>query len=73
MLDYLKALKDLPVNLDVLTSTRIGMTVNSIRKKSYNEEVNNLTKVIIKKWKKFIPGKKQYNFMSEFMMLIAKH
>lgn len=56
VLDYLKALKDLPINLQVLTSTRIGMTVNAIRKKSENEEVNNLTKALIKKWKKLLPG-----------------
>lgn len=55
VLDYLKALKDLPINLQVLTSTRIGMTVNAIRKKSENEEVNNLTKALIKKWKKLLP------------------
>ncbi|XP_045034280.1 transcription elongation factor S-II-like isoform X2 [Daphnia magna] len=54
-LDYLKALKDLPINLAVLTSTRIGMTVNAIRKKSENDEVNNLTKALIKKWKKLLP------------------
>ena len=54
--DYLKALKDLPINLAVLTSTRIGMTVNAIRKKSENDEVNNLTKALIKKWKKLLPG-----------------
>lgn len=65
VLDYLKALKDLPVNLATLTSTRIGMTVNSIRKKSYNEEVNNLTKVLIKKWKKFIPANPKESSKSE--------
>ena len=55
-LDYLKALKNLPVDLNVLTSTRIGMTVNAIRKKSSDDEVNSLTKVLIKKWKKLLPG-----------------
>lgn len=42
------------------------MTVNSIRKKSYNEEVNNLTKVLIKKWKKFIPGMKNLIILIKF-------
>lgn len=56
VLDYLKALKDLPISLQVLTNTRIGMTVNAIRKKSENEEVNNLTKALIRKWKKLLPG-----------------
>ena len=56
VLDYLKALKELPVDLTVLTKTRIGMTVNAIRKKSDNEDVNSMTKVLIKKWKKLLPG-----------------
>ena len=64
-LDYLKALKDLPINLAVLTSTRIGMTVNAIRKKSENEEVNNLTKALIKKWKKLLPGNYQNFFFHD--------
>ncbi|XP_045034279.1 transcription elongation factor S-II-like isoform X1 [Daphnia magna] len=63
-LDYLKALKDLPINLAVLTSTRIGMTVNAIRKKSENDEVNNLTKALIKKWKKLLPGNYQTILLS---------
>jgi len=53
-LDLLKALQDLPINLNVLTKTRIGMTVNAIRKKSKEDQVITLAKALIKNWKKFI-------------------
>lgn len=55
-LDLLKALQKLPVNLEVLTKTRIGMTVNAIRKSSSDDEVIALSKTLIKNWKKFISG-----------------
>lgn len=50
------------INLDVLTKTRIGMTVNNLRKSSKDEEVISLCKTLIKNWKKFLstpgtPGK----------------
>lgn len=46
------------INLDVLTKTRIGMTVNALRKSSKDEEVISLCKTLIKNWKKFLstPG-----------------
>jgi len=47
-------LQDLPINLNVLTKTRIGMTVNAIRKKSKEDQVITLAKALIKNWKKFI-------------------
>lgn len=53
-LDLLKELQSLNVNLDVLTKTRIGMTVNALRKSSKDDEVITLAKVLIKNWKKFI-------------------
>ncbi|XP_033219959.1 transcription elongation factor S-II [Belonocnema kinseyi] len=53
-LDLLKTLQKLPVNLDLLTKTRIGMTVNTFRKSSQDEEVISLSKVLIKNWKKFL-------------------
>lgn len=56
-LDLLKSLQDLPVNLEILTKTRIGMTVNALRKSSSDEEVISLSKTLIKNWKKFLSGK----------------
>lgn len=51
-LSLLKKLSTLPIDLDILTKTRIGMTVNTLRKSSTNEEVTSLSKSLIKKWKK---------------------
>ncbi|CAH1645073.1 unnamed protein product [Spodoptera littoralis] len=60
-LDLLKSLQTMAINLDVLTKTRIGMTVNNLRKSSKDEEVISLCKTLIKNWKKFLspgtPGK----------------
>ncbi|XP_050516816.1 transcription elongation factor S-II [Diabrotica virgifera virgifera] len=55
-LDLLKELQTLDVNLEVLTKTRIGMTVNALRKSSKDDEVISLSKTLIKNWKKFISG-----------------
>lgn len=55
-LDLLKALQNLPVNLEILTKTRIGMTVNALRKSSSDDEVISLSKTLIKNWKKFLSG-----------------
>lgn len=61
-MDLLKSLQLMAINLDVLTKTRIGMTVNNLRKSSKDEEVISLCKTLIKNWKKFLstpgtPGK----------------
>ncbi|KAJ8729584.1 hypothetical protein PYW08_001165 [Mythimna loreyi] len=61
-LDLLKSLQTMAINLDVLTKTRIGMTVNNLRKSSKDDEVISLCKTLIKNWKKFLstpgtPGK----------------
>lgn len=61
-LDLLKILQNLNIDLNILTKTRIGMTVNELRKCSKDEEVIALAKTLIKNWKKFLaptatPGK----------------
>ncbi|BFZ00123.1 hypothetical protein BsWGS_03162 [Bradybaena similaris] len=38
------------------TKTRIGMTVNNLRKASNNDEVVTLAKTLIKNWKKLLPA-----------------
>uniref|UniRef100_A0A1B0CJK7 TFIIS N-terminal domain-containing protein n=1 Tax=Lutzomyia longipalpis TaxID=7200 RepID=A0A1B0CJK7_LUTLO len=53
-LDLLKALQTLNVDLDILTKTRIGMTVNELRKSSKDDEVISLSKTLIKNWKRFL-------------------
>ncbi|CAG0897888.1 unnamed protein product [Cyprideis torosa] len=56
VLDLLKTLQELPVNLDVLQKTRIGMTVNALRRASKEDEVVTLAKSILKSWKKRVEG-----------------
>lgn len=51
-LDLLKALQSLNIDLNILTKTRVGMTVNELRKCSKDEEVITLSKTLIKNWKK---------------------
>ncbi|KAH8375742.1 hypothetical protein KR093_008373 [Drosophila rubida] len=53
-LDLLKALQTLNINLEILTKTRIGMTVNELRKSSKDDEVIALAKTLIKNWKRFL-------------------
>jgi len=56
--DLLKRLKDLPITLEVLQKTRIGMSVNTLRKKSENSDLQTQAKALIKSWKKLLPGDK---------------
>lgn len=46
------------MTLELLQSTRIGMSVNAIRKQSTDDEVTSLAKALIKSWKKLLdePG-----------------
>lgn len=54
--DLLKRLKELPITLDILQKTRIGMSVNVVRKASNKEEIQTLAKGLIKSWKKLLDG-----------------
>ncbi|EDW77478.1 uncharacterized protein Dwil_GK18066 [Drosophila willistoni] len=53
-LDLLKTLQTLNINLEILTKTRIGMTVNELRKSSKDDDVIALAKTLIKNWKRFL-------------------
>lgn len=55
-LDLLKSLQTLNIDLDILTKTRIGMTVNELRKSTKDDEVIGLSKTLIKNWKRFLAG-----------------
>jgi len=54
-LDLLKRLGELDITLNILTSTRIGLTVNALRKSSSDEETITVAKSLIKAWKKLVP------------------
>ncbi|XP_072890643.1 transcription elongation factor A protein 3 isoform X1 [Hemitrygon akajei] len=53
-LDLLQELEGMKMTLKLLQTTRIGMSVNSIRKHCTDEEVITLAKILIKKWKKLL-------------------
>ena len=54
VLDLLKALQELPANGTVLTKTKITMTVNALRKNSFDNQVVRLVNELTNKWKKII-------------------
>ncbi|KFV00067.1 Transcription elongation factor A protein 2, partial [Tauraco erythrolophus] len=58
-MDLLKELKNMPMTLDLLQSTRIGMSVNALRKQSTDEEVISLAKSLIKSWKKLLDASEE--------------
>ncbi|XP_069549385.1 transcription elongation factor A protein 3 isoform X2 [Brachyistius frenatus] len=53
-MDLLKELKGFNMTLNLLQETRIGMSVNGIRKHCTDEEVIALAKVLIKDWKRLL-------------------
>ncbi|XP_009290728.1 transcription elongation factor A protein 3 isoform X50 [Danio rerio] len=53
-LDLLRELKDFNMTLKLLQDTRIGMSVNGIRKHCTDEDVVNLAKILIKNWKRLL-------------------
>nr|XP_046252204.1 transcription elongation factor A protein 2 isoform X2 [Scatophagus argus] len=55
-LDLLRELKNIKMSLETLQSTRVGMSVNAVRKQSSDEEVQTLAKALIKSWKKLLDG-----------------
>lgn len=54
--DALKRLQSLPITLHVLSRTRVGMTVNLLRKSSDDQQVTDLAKLLIKHWKRLLNG-----------------
>lgn len=58
-LDILKTLKSIPISLETLQQTRIGLLVNNVRKQTTNNEVASMAKQLIKGWKKLVPETKK--------------
>lgn len=57
-MDLLRELKGFNMTLKLLQETRIGMSVNGIRKHCTDEEVIALAKVLIKDWKRLLDSEK---------------
>ncbi|THD22104.1 Transcription elongation factor A protein 2 [Fasciola hepatica] len=68
-LKYLRRLKGIEMNLDILTKTGVGIIINKIRKESENPEVATLGKNIIKQWKKLVPAIPTGAYESEFLAI----
>ncbi|XP_029974715.1 transcription elongation factor A protein 2 [Salarias fasciatus] len=58
-LDLLQELKSAEMSLETLQATRVGMSVNAVRKESSDTEVQTLAKALIKSWKKLLEGKSE--------------
>ncbi|VDK68864.1 unnamed protein product [Onchocerca ochengi] len=56
-MELLNALSALPVDINVLTKTRIGMTINDLRKKTSDEHIAKRAKTLIKEWKVLLANK----------------
>jgi len=70
--ELLTELGKLNINLKVLTSTKIGMKINVLRKTHKDEEVIAVARALIKSWKKLVPdkeGKKEKEGESKFSVL----
>jgi len=55
-MELLNMLKKMPITLEVLEKTHVGMTVNNLRKSCKDDDVMNLSKSLIKSWKKLLPS-----------------
>ncbi len=57
MLDLLQSLEKLPITLEILQKTRIGMVVNKVRKATTDANVILTAKSLIREWKKLLGSK----------------
>jgi len=70
--DLLTNLGKLDITLKVLTTTKLGMKINVLRKTHKNEEVIALARALVKSWKKLVPdkdGKKEKEPENKFSVL----
>ncbi|XP_072277104.1 transcription elongation factor A protein 3-like isoform X2 [Pyxicephalus adspersus] len=61
ILDLLKELQRFPVTVPILRSTKIGVTVNKLRKHNKDHHVVELAKIIIRDWKKILESSYKNN------------
>lgn len=59
--ELLKSLDSIPMTLDVLQKTHIGMSVNQIRKTVDDPDVSSLSKSMVKRWKKLLSSSTSNN------------
>lgn len=56
-MELLEALSSLPISIEILTKTRIGVILNDLRKKTNDERVSRRAKNLIKSWKNQLGSK----------------
>lgn len=57
--EMLRVLKDYPIDLDILSKSKIGVIVNEFRKNCSDEKTKTMAKSLIKTWKKTYDESKQ--------------
>lgn len=62
-IDMLNSLKKLPIDLQILKNTGIGVALNNLRKSCNSDELGTLAKSLLKNWKKLVSneGQQQLN------------
>ncbi|XP_063810710.1 transcription elongation factor A protein 3-like isoform X2 [Pseudophryne corroboree] len=61
ILDLLKELQRFQITVSLLRSTRIGVTVNKLRKQCKDREIGEIAKVIIRDWKRLLESSYKTN------------
>ncbi|VDD93211.1 unnamed protein product [Enterobius vermicularis] len=56
-MELLEALSSLPISIEILTKTRIGVILNDLRKKTNDERISRRAKSLIKTWKNQLGNK----------------
>lgn len=60
-IDMLNTIKKLPIDLQILKSTGIGVVLNNLRRSCNSEELGTLAKNLLKNWKKLVANETQQN------------
>jgi hypothetical protein len=50
--DAISALRKIPISIDLLRNTKIGQTLQDIKKKHASDDIGAMTKALLSKWKK---------------------
>lgn len=60
-IDMLNTIKKLPIDLQILKNTGIGVVLNNLRRSCNSEELGTLAKNLLKNWKKLVANESQQN------------
>ncbi|KAM3933429.1 transcription elongation factor A protein 3-like [Leptodactylus fuscus] len=69
ILDLLKELQKFQMTVSLLRSTRIGVTVNKLKKQTKDREIGELAKVIIRDWKRLLESSYKNNGDSDGVVM----